>query len=190
MSSINLEKGQKINLQKEDGSSLTRVMMGLGWDAAGGILGYGAGSIDLDASVAMYDANKGLVDTVSFTQLRSRDGSIVHSGDNLTGAGDGDDEKINVDLASVPANVQTLVFTINSYRGQTFDKVKNCFARLVDTVGNKEICIYKLAEKGSHTGMIMAKLYRHNGQWKMAAMGAPCNGATIQNISNEIVACL
>lgn len=190
MSSINLEKGQKINLAKADGSQLKRVFLGLGWDAAGGIFGYGGGPIDLDASCALYSENKELIDTVSFRQLRSKDGSIVHSGDNLTGAGDGDDEVINVDLSTVPNNVKTIVFTINSYRGQTFDKVKNCFARLVDSVSNKEICIYKLAEKGSHTGMIMCKLYRHNGEWKMAAMGTPCNGATIQNISTEIVACL
>jgi len=190
MSSINLEKGQKINLQKDGGGQLTGVMMGLGWDAAGGILGIGAGSIDLDASVAMYTEDKHLVDCVSFTQLRSNCGSITHSGDNLTGAGDGDDEKIFVDLHRVPANVKSLVFTINSFRGQSFDKVKNCFARLVDTVSKKELFIYKLAEKGSHTGMIMCKLYRHNGEWKAQAMGTPCNGRVISDISNEIVACL
>lgn len=187
--SINLEKGQKINLQKTDGSELKRVFMGLGWDAATGMFG-SSGSIDLDASCAMYSENKELMDTVSFRQLTSRDGSIRHSGDNLTGAGDGDDEVINVDLSSIPARVKTVVFTINSYRGQTFDKVKNCFARLVDSVSNTEICIYKLAEKGKHTGMIMCKVYRHDGKWKMAAMGIPCNGATIQNISREIEAVL
>lgn len=183
--SINLEKGQKINLQKEDGSQLKKVFMGLGWDPADG-----SASIDLDASCALYTENKQLIDTVSFRQLRSNDGSIKHSGDNLTGAGDGDDEVINVDLTAIPANVKTIVFTINSFRGQTFDKVKNCFARLVDNDTKKEICIYKLAEKGAHTGMIMCKLYRHNNEWKMAAMGTPCNGATIQNISTEIVGCL
>lgn len=186
--SINLEKGQKINLQKEDGSKLERVFMGLGWDTASGL--FGGGSIDLDASCAMFTENKELVDTVSFSHLYSNDGSIRHSGDNLTGAGDGDDEKINVDLRTVPNNVKSIVFTINSYRGQTFDKVKNCFARLVDTVSNKEICMYKLSEKGSHTGMIMCKMYRHNGEWKMSALGIPCNGRTIQNIATEIVTCL
>lgn len=187
-SSINLEKGQKIDLKKADGSALTRIFMGLGWDAAGGIFGIGAGSIDLDASCAMYTENKELVDSVSFTQLYSRDGSIRHSGDNLTGAGDGDDEVINVDLSSVPTNVKTIVFTINSFRGQPFDKVKNCFARLVDSVSNTEVCIYKLSEKGAHTGMIMCKVYRHDGNWKVAALGIPCNGRTIRDISSEIVA--
>ncbi len=189
--SINLEKGQKINLQKADGTNLGRIFMGLGWDAAGtGFLGMGSGSIDLDASCALFDANKTLVDTVSFSHLRSNDGSILHTGDNLTGAGDGDDEVINVDLNTVPTNVQSIVFTINSFQGQTFDKVKNCYARLVDSMTNTEICVYKLAEKGSHTGMIMAKVYKHDGKWKVAALGTPCNGRTIQQISEEVKNCL
>jgi tellurium resistance protein TerZ len=191
MGSINLEKGQKINLTKEDGSELKRVFLGLGWDAAGGgFFGGGGGSIDLDASCALFTEGKEFVDSIWFGKLTGGNGSIRHSGDNLTGAGDGDDEVINVDLQTVPERVKSIVFTINSYRGQTFDKVKNCFARLVDSVTGNEICIYKLSEKGSHTGMIMCKLYRHDGKWKMAAMGTPCNGRTIQNISTEIEACL
>lgn len=190
MSSINLEKGQKINLQKEDGSSLTRVFMGLGWDEAKGFLGIGSGNIDLDASCAMFSENKELLDSVSFMKLTSNGGAITHSGDNRTGAGDGDDEVINVDLATVPQNVKTIVFVINSYEGQTFDKIKNCFARLVDSVTMKEVAIYKLAEKGSHTGMIMCKVYRHDGKWKMSALGIPCNGRTINNIADQMKACL
>lgn len=186
--SISLEKGQKINLQNQDGTKLERVFMGLGWDTSSSL--FGGGSIDLDASCAMFTENKELVDTVSFSHLYSNDGSVRHSGDNLTGAGDGDDEKINVDLRTVPSNVKSIVFTINSYRGQAFDKVKNCFARLVDTVSNTEVCMYKLSEKGSHTGMIMCKIYRHNGEWKLSALGLPCNGRTIQNIANEIKSCL
>lgn len=185
---INLEKGQKINLNKEDGTPLTRIMLGLGWDTASGL--FGSSSIDLDASCALFSENKELIDTVSFRQLYSKDGSIRHSGDNLTGAGDGDDEVINVDLSSVPSNVKSIVFTINSYSGQTFDKVKNCFSRIVDTVSGKEICIYKLSEKGSHTGLIMCKVYRHQDTWKVAALGNTCNGKTIQNISEEIKAIL
>jgi tellurium resistance protein TerZ len=187
--SINLEKGQKINLEKEDGSELKRVFMGLGWDAkTGGLFGYGGSSIDLDASCVMFDENKTVVDTVSFRKLYSSDGSIRHSGDNLTGEGDGDDEIINVDLTTVPNRVTQIVFTVNSYQGQTFDKVKNCFCRLVDTVDNKEIAIYKLNEKGTtNTGLIMCKLYRHSNKWKMSAIGIPCNGRTVSDISNEII---
>lgn len=180
--SINLTKGQKISLKKEDGSTLSKVFMGLGWDTA-----RGGGSIDLDASCVMFDEQNAQVDAVSFRQLKSRDGSVKHSGDNLTGAGDGDDETINVDLTSVPANVKSLVFTINSYQGQTFDKVENCFARLVDATNNTEICKYLLAEKGAHTGKIMAKVYRHNGEWKAAAIGAPANGRTIDDMRADIV---
>jgi tellurium resistance protein TerZ len=193
---INLEKGQKINLKKPDGTTLTKVFMGLGWDAAEdtGLIrklfsgGGGGDSIDLDASCAMFDESKNLVDTVSFRQLRSRDESIRHSGDNLTGAGDGDDEIVYVDLTKVSANVKTLIFTVNSFRGQTFDKVKNCTARLVDETSNTEIAKYTPSEKGnSNTGLIMAKVYRHNGEWKMAAIGAQCNGATIQSIMSDIM---
>ena len=184
---INLEKGQKINLEKADGSELTSVFMGLGWDAkTGGFFGGGT-NIDLDASCALLDENKSIIDTVSFRQLYSKDGSIRHSGDNLTGAGDGDDEIINVDLHRIPANVQSIVFTVNSFQGQTFDKVKNCFCRLVDTMNNSEICTYKLNEKGStNTALIMAKLYRHNGKWKMAALGIPANGRTISDIITQV----
>ncbi len=187
--SVNLEKGAKINLKKGDGTELKRIFMGLGWDPAEGT-GYSGSSIDLDASCAMYTENKELVDVVSFTKLISDDGSVRHSGDNLTGQGDGDDEKINVDLSTVPDRVKSIVFTINSFRGQTFNDVKNCFARVVDTATNQEICIYKLAEKGAHTGMIMCKIYRHNGEWKINAMGLPCNGQTIRNISPQIEAAL
>jgi len=190
MNSINLEKGQKIILEKPDGSSLSRVFMGLGWDAAksGGLFGLGgsSGSIDLDASCVMFDEGNHIVDIVSFTKLHSSDGSVRHSGDNLTGAGDGDDEVINVDLSTVPNHVQSIVFTINSFRGQTFDKVDNCFARLVETTSNKEICTFKLKEKGSHTAMVMAKVYRHNGAWKMAALGLPANGRTVRDIVESV----
>ena len=187
MDSINLVKGQKITLEKPGGGTLNRVFMGLGWDAAKGFLGFGGGgSIDLDASCVMFDGGKNVMDVISFSKLNSSDGSVRHSGDNLTGAGDGDDEVINVDLSTVPAAVESIVFTINSFRGQTFDKVDNCFARLVETVSNTEICNFKLKEKGSHTAMVMAKVYRHNGGWKMSALGLPANGRTVRDIIESV----
>lgn len=188
--SINLVKGQKINLEKADGSSFTKVMMGLGWDPVkNGWFGLGGqSSIDLDASVLMLGENKQVIDTVSFQQLRSHDGSIIHSGDNLTGDGDGDDETISVDLSQIPANVSKLIFTINSYRGQTFDKVDNCFARLVDKTNNKEIFKYTLSDRGNHTGKIMCSVYRHNGGWKAAAIGSPANASTIGGMLPDILA--
>jgi tellurium resistance protein TerZ len=158
---INLEKGQKINLEKADGSSLQQIFLGVGWDVAKskGLFGFGGGSgdIDLDASVILFDENKQVVDVVYFGQLRSKDGSIVHSGDNLTGAGDGDDEVIRVNLNQVPSHVKSLAFTVSSFRGQTFEKVENAFCRLVDQNSNQVIASYKLSSQGAHTGLIIAK---------------------------------
>lgn len=194
--SISLVKGQKISLEKPDGSALSRVFLGAGWDVAksggflGGLFGGGGGSIDLDASVILFDADKRVVDQVWFAQLNSKDGSIRHSGDNLTGEGEGDDEKIYVDLNRVPAQVQSIVFTISSFRGQTFEKVENAFCRLVDESSNTEIAKYNLSAKGQYTALIIAKLYRHNGAWKLSALGETCQGKTIQDMVPSILAFL
>lgn len=196
---ISLQKGQGISLTKNDGGALTNVVLGVGWDVAqssggGGFLGkiFGggssSGSIDLDASVIMFDSNKNFVDNVYFGQLKSRDGSIVHTGDNLTGEGDGDDEQIKVDLTRIPSNVDSLVFTISSFRGQTFANVSNAFCRLVDKSSNSEIAKYNLSQKGDYTALIIAKIYRHNGQWKMKAIGETCNGRTIKDLQPHAVA--
>lgn len=191
MSTLNLVKGERIDIRKSDGGSLSKVFLGLGWDPVTGFLGFGSGGdIDLDASCLMIDANNNLVDTVWFQQLNSRDGSIRHSGDNLTGHGDGDDEVIAVDLSRIPNNVEKLVFTINSYRGHTFDKVKNCFSRLVDYSTNQEIFRYTLSEKGNHTGKIMCMLYRRNGDWKALAVGRATNGRTVRDILPDVVAAI
>lgn len=186
---INLVKGQKISLEKESGSSLTKVILGLGWDAAAkkggflkGILGGGGGSIDLDASCALFDANKQPVDVVYFGQLKSRDGSIVHTGDNRTGDGDGDDEQVIVDLSRVPAQVTSLVFTVNSYQGQTFDEVANAYCRIINAANNTEIARFTLSGGGSHTALIMSKIYRHSGEWKMHAIGESTSGKTIADL--------
>lgn len=194
---ISLQKGQKISLAKEGGEGLSKVVMGVGWDMAeaksGGLLGGFFGgkkqleSIDLDASCVLFDEEKNQVDVVYFGQLNSRDGSIRHTGDNLTGEGDGDDEQIIVDLSRVPGHVKTLVFTVSSFRGQTFDQVANAFCRVVNQSNNQEIAKYSLSSQGPHTAQIMAKLYRHNGEWKMAAVGENCNGRTFQDMLPFIV---
>ena len=189
--SVNLQKGQKISLEKEAGGALSRITMGLGWDVAKskGFFGFGGGkgdSIDLDASVLLFDEGNRPVDVVWFRQLKSRDGSVVHTGDNRTGAGDGDDEQINVDLNAVPAHVKTLVFTVNSFTGQNFSTVENAFCRIVNSGNNKEIARYDLSVQGSHTAQIMAKLYRHNGEWKMHAIGENGNGRTIDELMPQI----
>ncbi len=184
---ITLEKGQRISLEKASGTALGAVAMGLGWDVARssglrGWLGGGDDSIDLDASALLFDPAGRLVDAVWFRQLRSRDGSIRHSGDNLTGEGDGDDETITVDLPRVPAEVQSIVFTVNSFRGQSFDRVANAFCRVYDAASGREIARYDLSARGPHTAMVMAKLYRHGGEWKMHAIGENAEGRTYEQL--------
>lgn len=186
---ITLNKGQTISLSKES-PGLKRVFMGLGWDPAkkGGFFGKimgGGDDIDLDASVIVLDQDKTEIDIVSFGKLRSSDGAIKHDGDNLTGEGDGDDEVIHVDLEKLDARAAYLVFTVNSFRGQTFNEVENAVARLVDESGNTEVCRYTLKEQGRHTGVIMAVLSKGNDGWSMQAHGTPAQGRTVRDIAGQ-----
>lgn len=189
---VSLSKGQSISLEKRGGGGLTRVVMGLGWDVRkkggflGGLLGGGGGDIDLDASCLMFDRAGTLLDAVWFRQLVSEDGSIVHTGDNLTGAGDGDDEQIKVDLTRVPAPVQTLVFTVSSFRGDTFDRIDNAYCRVVDETTGSEAARYDLSASGSHTAQIMARLTRNGDLWTMTAIGAPAAGRTFHEMMPAI----
>jgi tellurium resistance protein TerZ len=188
--SVNLQKGQKISLDKEAGGALSRIVMGLGWDAIKkkGLFGFGtkSESVDLDASCVMFDEAGKAVDYVWFRQLKSRDGSIVHTGDNRTGAGDGDDEQIVVDLSTVPAQVKSLVFTVNSFTGQNFSQVENAYCRIVNAANQKEVARYDLSVQGAHTAQIMAKLYRHGGEWKMHAIGENGSGRTFDDLMPQI----
>ncbi|MBF0284470.1 MAG: TerD family protein [Magnetococcales bacterium] len=195
---VSLQKGQKISLSKESGSTLTQISMGLGWDAntqkKSGILGFfggGGGEIDLDASCLMFDAAGKLADAIWFQQLRSKDGSIQHTGDNVSGQGEGDDERILVDLSRIPGSVSALVFVVNSFTGQSFESVRNSFCRLVNAVNNQEIARYQLEQtQGKHTALIMVKLYRHEGDWKMHAIGEPSKGKTFHEMLPAITAVL
>jgi len=192
---INLSKGQTISLKKDNDAGLTKVRMGVGWDPVkkGGFLGgfFGGGnSIDLDASCVVIDANRQPIDAIWFSQLESRDGAIRHSGDNLTGDGDGDDEVIFVDLTSLPDNVQHLVFTVNSFRGQTFNEVENAFCRLVDDTNNTEMARLVLSEKGEHTGLVMSVISRKGGAWEMRAVGHTTTARTINDMLPDIVEAL
>ena len=180
--SVNLQKGQKISLSKEGGGDLSSVVMGLGWDAMAkkGLFGFSGGTqeIDLDASCLLFDENRSLLDSVWFRQLRSRDGSIQHTGDNRTGDGDGDDEQIIV---------KSLIFTVNSFTGQNFSQVKNAYCRLVDKTTGKEIARYDLSVQGTHSAQIMAKVYRHSGEWKMHAIGENGTGRTFTDLMPQIL---
>ena len=190
---VSLTKGQSVSLEKRGGGGLTRIIMGLGWDVAkkkgflGGLIGGGAGGdIDLDASCVLFDANRELVDTVWFRQLSSVDGSVVHTGDNRSGAGDGDDEQIKVDLARVPASVQTLVFVVNSFTGETFAKIENATCRIVDETTGEETARYDLSGSGSHTAQVMAKVTRTGSGWTMTAIGEVASGRTFNDLMPAI----
>ncbi|MGD2181413.1 TerD family protein [Lusitaniella coriacea] len=193
---INLKKGQRISLAKE-APGLTRLMCGLGWDVAqrsGGLLSFLSNSsdFDLDASVLCLNATDKLKnngDVIYFSNLRHRSNAITHLGDNLTGEGEGDDEQIVVDLPQIPPGISKLVFVVNIYnctsRKQDFGQVNNAFVRLVDLANNREIARYNLSgqEYSGQTGMIMAEIYRHNGDWKMAALG---NGIQVNGLEELV----
>lgn len=187
---ISLNKGQQVSLTKEAGRPVGRALMGLGWDTLTevkkGFLGFGSRTVkidvDLDASCMLYDRNGTMVDVVWFRQLKSKDGSIVHTGDNRTGEGDGDDEQIRVDLGAVPASVTTLVFVVNCYSAVDFSKVSNAYCRLLDETTNREIAKYDLTCQGSHTALVLATITRTEGDWQMKAIGATGDGRTVQQM--------
>ena len=190
--SVNLAKGQQISLSKSDGSALNSARMGLGWQAAQrkGFLAKLAGprEIDLDASALLF-AGRELADVVYFQHLTSNDGSVRHTGDNLTGGAGagGDDEAILVDLGRVPAHVDQIVFTVNSFTGQTFAEVQNAFCRLIDETTGQELARYTLSGGGNSTAQIMAKLHRTGGGWQLKAIGEPAAGRTFQDLMPAIV---
>ena len=190
--SINLSKGQKINLSKEQ-AGLRRVMVGLGWDEVqeapkgffASIFSAPKQDIDCDASAFLISQGKiyGGGDVVYFGNLTHGTNCVVHQGDNLTGAGDGDDEQIFVDLQRVPQNIAKIVFVVNIYdanvRRQHFGLFRNAFIRLVDCNSNTEICRYNLSENyDGMTGLIVGEMYRYNGEWKFNAIGQPVREAS------------
>ena len=130
----------------------------------------------------LYDAQGSVVDQVWFRQLTSKDGSVQHSGDNRTGAGDGDDESVTVHLDRVPARVTQIVFLVNSFTGQNFSQIENAFCRLVDETNGQEIARYDLTGSGTHTAQIMAKVSRDGAGWSMTAIGSIANGRTFQDL--------
>jgi tellurium resistance protein TerD len=171
---VSLTKGGNVSLTKQ-APNLTAVAVGLGWD-----LRTTTGTdFDLDASALALDPSKKIVSDqhfVYFNNLRSPDGSIEHVGDNLTGKGEGDDETIKVDLAAVPATVDSIVFPVSIYdaenRGQSFGQVRNAFIRVVDQANGTELARYDLTEDAStETAMVFGELYRNGAEWKFRATG-------------------
>jgi tellurium resistance protein TerZ len=188
---ISLQKGQRISLSKEGGAGLRGIVMGLGWDMKkpSGVLGFlrAPQAIDLDASCLMFDGTKNLVDVVYFGKLQSNDRSIQHTGDNRTGAGDGDDEQIIVDLTRVSPNVTSLIFVVNSFTGQNFSQIENAVCRVVDQSNNSELARYDLSCTGNHTAMVMTKVYRHGSEWKLHAIGETASGRTFVELAPAVV---
>ena len=171
-------KAQRVSLVKSGAPPLTRVRMGLGWDPA-----RGRRNIDLDASVIAFDAGGSELAIVWFRHLHEFNGAIKHSGDNLTGRGEGDDEQISVDLAALPPNVTSLVFTINSFRGQKFTQISRAFCRLVDLTNGQELVRYELSDAEPSSGVLMAMLRRTAPQvWEMRAIGEFHDGRTVKKL--------
>jgi len=188
--SVNLQKGQKINLSKQ-GGGLRRVMVGLGWDEVQqqrGFFSRKLQSIDCDAFAILlgtdgrllYHSNKLKECTIFFNNLSLPNGSIRHMGDNLTGAGDGDDEQIYVELDNVPSEIGVIVFAVNIYeafkRNQHFGMVQNAFIRVVDIDRNIELCKFKLTENYNNmTALVAGALTRTNQGWDFATDGRAVN---------------
>jgi len=217
---INLTKGQKIDLTKKSSSgstsTLTKFCVGVNWGAIekmvtrdvrkGGFLGMGGTkervtskvmeAVDLDASCSMYSANNELLDVVYFGQLKSKDGSVFHSGDDLEGDLDGDDgldnEVISVDLTRVDPRIDQIVFFLNSYKKQDFATVPFAAIRLYEGTPervNTVFAKYDVASDNSYRGhvtMIMGKLYRRNNEWKFSAIGDPTRDADIKQTLQTI----
>ncbi|MDI2587174.1 TerD family protein [Psychrobacillus sp. NEAU-3TGS] len=180
MSVINLSKGQKIDLTKTN-PGLKNVLVGLGWDTNR----YSGGNdFDLDASAFIVDGNGKAFNEKSFifyNNLQSEDGSVIHTGDNRTGVGDGDDEQLLIKLPLVPSVVQKVVFTVTIHdaelRKQNFGQVSNAFIRIVNEDTNEEIVRYDLGEDFSiETALVVGEIYRHNNEWKFNAIGSGFQG--------------
>lgn len=195
--SISLQKGQKVSLTKEN-AGLSSVLIGLGWDEAkrsrGGFFAPKPQPIDCDASALLLKGGKiyDKSDIVYFGNLQHKTGAVTHMGDNLTGAGEGDDEQILVDLSRLPAEYDRIVIVVNIYqalqRKQHFGMIENAFIRLVDGKTNREMCKYNLTENYSGmTAMIFGEVYRHNGEWKFNAMGQGTNDPGIGQLAQRYV---
>lgn len=177
---ISLSKGQKVDLTKGN-PGLTKVIVGVGWD----VNKYDGGNdFDLDSSVFLLGENGKVTsdgDFVFYNNTSGGNGSVVHSGDNRTGAGDGDDEQVVIDLQAVPASIQKITFTITIHdgeaRNQNFGQVSNSYVRILNEQNNEELIRYDLGEDFSiETALVVGELYRHGNEWKFSAIGSGYQG--------------
>ncbi|MBB4980207.1 MULTISPECIES: TerD family protein [Streptomyces] len=175
---VSLQKNQTVSLVKGGRPLLSQVKMGLGWEPA-----YRGKDIDLDASVIAYGPQRNHLDSCYFGKLSILNGSIKHSGDNLTGEGAGDDEVITVDLGRLPADATGLVFTVNSFSGQKFTEVAKAYCRLLDAATGEELVRFDLTTAEPQTGVMMAKLIKQfSGEWEMTAMGEFVKSRTVRGM--------
>jgi tellurium resistance protein TerD len=171
---VSLSKGGNVSLSKE-APGLTAVTVGLGWD----VRTTTGADFDLDASALAVNSGGKIVSDAHFVfynNLTSPEGSIQHTGDNLTGEGEGDDEQIKLDLAGMPAEVDKVVFPVSIHdadaRGQNFGQVRNAFIRVVNQAGGAELARYDLTEDAStETAMVFGEIYRNGAEWKFRAVG-------------------
>jgi len=167
-----MTEGQSLLVATDEGQALTSVQMAVGWDHSptAGFMGGGAAHIDLDASAVQFAGGQ-FFDLAFFNNLATRDGSVVHLGDNTTGKGEGDDEALSVDLAKVYARVDTILFLVSSYQGHSLEYIRNAYCRLLDDQG-LELARFTLTLGVRETGLVMAKLVRDGDGWRLHAIGA------------------
>ena len=199
--SVKLQKGQKVSLSKEN-PGLSKIIVGLGWDEArpqqqkGGFLSslFAAPVQDIDCDASAFVLRNGRLvnsrDVVYFGNLTHESGAIRHMGDNLTGGGDGDDEQIMIDLQKVPPIYDKIAIVVNIYkaysRNQHFGMIQNAFIRVVNGQNGRELVRYNLTEDyGGMTAMIFGEVYRHDGEWKFAAIGSGTKDDSISSLAKR-----
>lgn len=196
--SISLKKGEKIDLKKGN-SSLSLIKVALGWDPIAQKSGVfkslfsssSSQSIDCDASIFLLDENDKPIDLIYFGKLRTNDNSIIHTGDNLTGEGEGDDEVILVDLDKVSPKISKLLFVVNIYdcvkRKQHFGMIQNAYIRMIDDKNNSEIAKYNLSEDyNNKTALLVGLIYRYKDTWKFSAIGQGTNDVGLNDMKKNL----
>ncbi len=191
--SINLQKGQRINLEKTNGTKLQSICVGINWGAIErkGLLGTRKEAVDLDASCILYDSNKTVAEIIYFGNLKSKNKSVVHSGDDLTGDMDGDDgldnEVITVNLPKLDPSISYVAFVLNSFKGQDFKTIPFASIRIYEGTPsrvNEVFAKYDIANGENFAGyvsMVMGVLYKRNGEWKFNAIGEPTEDKKLQD---------
>lgn len=196
---INLEKGQRINLQKANGTTLQNICVGINWGAIEkkGLFKTTKEAVDLDGSCALYNEAKQMEEVIYYGNLKSANGSVKHSGDDLTGDMGGDDgldnEVITVDLGALKPSVNYVAFVLNSFRGHDFGKIPFASIRIYEGTPkrvNEVFAKYDIANEASFAGsvsMVMGVFYKKNGEWKFNAIGAPTADRDLKNTLNTVM---